>query len=63
MSAPESSSTTVHFTATLVLYQPAALGSVVGAPVTTGAVLSMLILSTVTLAVLPATSTTVPVMA
>src|SRR5688500_10947253 len=42
------------------LYQPAAFASVVGAPASVGAVLSMLMLSTLALAVLPALSTALP---
>jgi hypothetical protein len=42
-------------------YQPFALGAVVGAPVSVGAVLSTLIPLTVAVAVLPATSIAVPV--
>jgi hypothetical protein len=58
---PDSASAAVHATATSPLYQPAAFGLVVGAPVSVGAILSMLMPLTVALAVLSALSLTVPV--
>ncbi len=58
---PESESLQVQAMATSPLYQPSSLGFVVAAPVTTGAVLSMLMSPTVALASLSATSTALPI--
>src|SRR2546428_13847290 len=58
---PESVSAQLKCTVTSLLYQPAALGEVVAAPLIVGAVLSMLIPETVVLALLPALSVAVPV--
>ena len=58
---PDRPSSAVQSTVTSPLYQPAALGAVVAAPSSVGAVLSMLMPSTVADAVLPATSVAVPV--
>src|SRR5205807_5468755 len=57
---PESASLQLKLTVTLVLFQPAAFGAGVTLPVIVGAVRSILMLLTVTLALLPATSLTVP---
>src|SRR5437867_2328921 len=58
---PESVSAQLKCTVTSPLYQPAALGEVVAAPLIVGAVLSMLIPETVVLVLLPALSVAVPV--
>src|SRR4051812_5045462 len=58
---PESASAQVQWIVTLPVYQRAALAGAAGAPDSVGAVLSMLILSTVALAVLPALSVAVPI--
>src|SRR5438094_6025471 len=58
---PESVSAQLKCTVTSLLYQPAALGEVVAAPLIVGAVLSMLIPETVVLVLLPALSVAVPV--
>src|SRR5205823_1538007 len=60
-STPDSVSAGVQCTVTLALYQPAAFGDVVAAPVSEGATRSMLIPLTVVLAELSALSETVPV--
>src|SRR2546428_3599852 len=57
---PESVSAQLKRTVTSFLYQPAALGELVAAPLIVGAVLSMLIPETVVLALLPALSSAVP---
>src|SRR5262249_47594551 len=57
---PESRSSASHSTVTSPLYQPAALGAVVAAPVSVGAVLSILMPLTAADALLPATSVAVP---
>src|SRR6476469_2626761 len=59
-SMPERLSSDVQWIATLSLYQPAAFGPVVGAPLRVGAVVSMLMPLTVASAVLPAASVAVP---
>src|SRR5437879_10615414 len=58
---PESVSEQLKCTVTSLLFQPAALGVVVAAPLIVGAVLSMLIPETVVLVLLPALSVAVPV--
>src|SRR4051812_11118254 len=58
---PDSASPQLHVMATSPVYQPAPLAGAAGAPDSVGAVLSMLIVSTVALAVLPALSVAVPV--
>src|SRR6478735_9575028 len=58
---PESASDAVHATVTSLLYQPFALGAVVGVPESVGAALSMLMPLTVVLVELSALSTAVPV--
>src|SRR5437588_8691688 len=58
---PERVSEQVQWTVTFVLYHPAPLGLVVGAPFSVGATLSMLMLLTVALELLSAVSTAVPV--
>src|SRR5207245_4921728 len=57
---PESVSAQMKCAVTSLLYQPAALGEGVAAPLIVGAVLSMLIPETVVLALLPALSSAVP---
>src|SRR5437762_8567659 len=58
---PESVSAQLKCTVTSLLYQPAALGEVVAAPLIVGAVLSMLIHETVVLVLLLDLSVEVPV--
>ena len=60
-SRPERASEAVQCTVTSPLYQPSAFGSEVAAPLSDGAVLSMLMPATVSLPVLPAASVAVPV--
>jgi hypothetical protein len=57
---PESPSEQVQCTVTFALYHPFAFALVVGAPVSDGAVLSMLIPVTLAAAVLPALSSALP---
>jgi hypothetical protein len=59
-SMPESASVPVQWIVTSPRYQPAAFASVVGAPLSSGAVRSMLTSFTVASALLPALSTAVP---
>ena len=58
---PERASAAVHLTVTGPLYQPAALGLLVAAALSVGAVLSTLMPDSVALPWLPATSVAVPV--
>src|SRR4051794_1405826 len=57
---PESASEHVQWTVTSPLYQPLALGALVGAPLMVGATLSMFTPLTVVAAVFPAASSAVP---
>ncbi len=60
-SMPDRASAAVHSIVTSPLYHPSPLGLEVGVPLKVGALLSMLMLLTVALALLPATSDAVPV--